>query len=184
MLALLAITGWTPAPTEAALLKCTRLIPTGGREVIINQCNKCRIVNITRKRPGNAVPVTRTYNVRPKSKIDLPFRGPGRSRITSELPCKGDPGGAINLIDEDRGKKKARKKVEVCVAMERTPGGGVRLVNSCKVCKAALIERQDASGGNGKRQAYKVVPKIPVPVPSFGAAQIALLAEVACPLSP
>ena len=62
-----------------------------------------RVVNITRKRPGNAVPVTRTYNVRPNSKIDLPFRGPGRSRITSELPCKGDPGAPENLVDPDRG---------------------------------------------------------------------------------
>jgi hypothetical protein len=177
---ILGLTGVTP-PAAAAVTQCTRLLPTGGREVIINQCNKCRVVNITRKRPGNAVPVTRTYNMRPKSKIDLPFRGPGRSRITSELPCKGDPGAAINLADPDRGKKKARRKGETCVAMEQAPGGGIRLVNSCKVCKAALIERQDAAGGNGKRQAYKVSPNTPLPVPSLGAAQMALLAEVACP---
>ena len=55
------------------------------------------------------------------------------------------------------------------------------MVNSCKVCKAALIERQDASGGNAKRQAYKVSPNTPLPVPSLGAAQMALLSEVACP---
>jgi hypothetical protein len=54
-----------PNTAEAAATRCTRLLPTAGREIIINQCNKCRVVNITRKRPGNAVPVTRTYNVRP-----------------------------------------------------------------------------------------------------------------------
>ncbi len=177
----LTIMGLMPSPAEARANQCTMLIPTGGREVIINQCNKCRVVNITRKRPGNAVPVTRTYNVQPKSKIDLPFRGPGRSRITSELPCKGDPGAAVNLIDPNRGKKNKGKKDQACVAMTASPSGGVQLINSCKVCKAALIERQNASGANGKRQAYKVFPKAPLAVPSKGAAQVALLAEVDCP---
>lgn len=178
---IVGLLGVAPSSPKAAVTQCTLLLPTGGREVIINQCNKCRIVNITRKRPGNVVPVTRTYNVQPKSKIDLPFRGPGRSRITSELPCKGDPGAAENLIDPDRGKKKTDKKDETCIALEPSPDGGVQLINKCNVCKAALIERQDASGANGKRQAYKVISKTPVPVPSNGAAQVALLAEVNCP---
>ncbi len=178
---IVGLMGWMPPSAEAAATPCTRLLPTGGREVIINQCNRCRIVNITRMRMGNALPISRSNNVQPRSKIDLPFRGPGRSRITSELPCKGDPGAAINLTDPDRGKKKAGKNDNVCIAMESSPGSGVQLINKCKVCKAALIERQDASGANGKRQAYKVTPRTTVPVPSNGAAQVALLAEVDCP---
>ncbi|MBC8339372.1 MAG: hypothetical protein ISR51_05815 [Rhodospirillales bacterium] len=170
-----------PSPAQAAAVnKCTRLLPTGGREIIINQCNKCRIVHITRLRAGNALPMSRIYNVQPKSKIDLSFRGPGRSRITAELPCKGDPGAPVNLAEPERDKKNSKKDKQ-CVAMEKIPGGGVQLVNSCKVCKAALIERQDVAGANGRRQAYKVSPKTPVPVPANGAAQVALLAEVACP---
>ncbi len=172
----LAVGILTPPPASAALNKCTRLLPTGGREVIINTCNKCRIVNIIRKRPGNAVPVTRKYNIQPNSKITVPFRGPGRSRITSELPCKGDPGAAINLMDPKPNKKPAK----VCVALEKSKDGGVLLVNSCKVCKAALIERQDQSGGNPKRQAYKVAAKSTVPVPQNGAAKVGYLAEVDC----
>jgi hypothetical protein len=78
-------------------------------------------------------------------------------------------------------KKKAEKKIQVCITMTESPGGGVQLINKCKVCKAALIERQNKSGANGKRQAYMVNPKTPVPVPSNGAAQVALLAEVDCP---
>ncbi|MBT3306590.1 MAG: hypothetical protein HN377_08910 [Alphaproteobacteria bacterium] len=170
-----------PSPVEAAAPQCSRLLPTGGREVIFNQCDKCRVVNITRSRPGNAIPISRSYNLRPKSKIDLPFRGPGRSRITSELPCKGDPGGAINLADPNVSKNLSNKKPETCVEMEKTPSGGMQLINKCKVCKAALIERQDSSGANGKRQAYKVYPKTPTPVPPKGAGQIALLVEIACP---
>ena len=167
----------TPPPASAALNKCTRLLPTGGREVIINTCNKCRVVNIIRKRPGNAMPVTRSYNVQPNSKITVPFRGPGRSRITSERACKGDPGAAINLMDPAP-KKKAP---EVCVALEKSKDGGVLLVNSCAVCKAAMIERQDRSGGNPKRQAYRVEAKSSLPVPQNGAAKIGYLAEVDCP---
>lgn len=163
---------------EAAPNKCTRLLPTGAREVIINQCSKCRVVNITRKRPGNAMPVTRKYNVQPYSQITGPFRGPGRSRITSELPCKGDPGAAINLADPNPRKKKAP---EMCVGMQQASGGGITLFNKCKICKAALIERQNSAGGKGKRQAYKVSPQSAIEVLSEGAAQIALLAEVDCP---
>ncbi|NQV85438.1 MAG: hypothetical protein HQ494_16625 [Rhodospirillales bacterium] len=170
-----------PSPAEAVVTECSRLLPSGGSEVLYNQCNKCRIVNITRSRPGNALPISRSYNLRPKSKIDLPFRGPGRSRITSELPCKGDPGGAINLADPNLGKNLPKKKTDTCVEMEKTPDGDVQLINKCKVCKAALIERQDSSGANGKRQAYKVYPKTPTPVPANGAGQIALLVEIACP---
>ena len=163
---------------EAAPTKCARLLPTGAREVLIDQCSKCRVVNITRKRPGNAVPISRSFNVQPNSQITVPFRGPGRSRITSERACKGDAGAAINLADPNPQKKKAP---ELCVGMQQTPSGGITLVNKCKACKAALIERQNSAGGDGKRQAYKVSPQSAIEVLSKGAAQIALLAEVDCP---
>ena len=65
--------------------------------------------------------------------------------------------------------------------MQPTPSGGISLVNKCKKCIAALIERQNSTGGNGKRQAYKVSPQSVIEVLSQGAAQIALLAEVDCP---
>lgn len=173
----LGVTALSPLAADAAANKCTRLLPTGAREVIINQCSQCRIVNITRKRPGNAVPVSRSFTVLGQSQMTVPFRGPGRSRITSELPCKGDPGAAINLIDPAP-KKKAPK---VCVALEKSKDGGVLLVNSCAVCKAAMIERRNRAGGNPKRQAYRVEAKSSLPVPQNGAAKVGYLAEVDCP---
>jgi len=175
---MLAVSMLPLVANAAPMNKCTRLLPTGGREIIINQCNKCRVVNITRKRPGNAVPVTRSFNVQPGSQITVPFRGPGRSRITSELPCKGEEGAAENLADPNPRKKKAP---EQCVAMQQTPSGSISLINKCKKCKAALIERQNRTGGEGRRQAYKVSGKSAIEVPSNGAAQVALLAEVDCP---
>ncbi len=167
----------SPAAADAAANQCARLLPTGGREVIINQCSQCRIVNITRKRPGNAVPVSRSFTVLGKSQMTVPFRGPGRSRITSELPCKGEPGAAENLADPNP----LKRKPKACVGMEQTPGGGIALVNTCRVCKAALIERRNRTGGGGKRQAYKVSPKSALEVLPKGSAQIVLLAEVDCP---
>ncbi len=156
--------------------RCARLLPTGGREVIINVCSSCLIVNITRKRPGIAVPVARTFNVQPKSSIQVPFRGPGRSRITSVIPCKGEKGAAPNLVDQ----KPLNKKDKKCVALEKGKTGQVSLVNTCRVCKAALIERQSKSG-KGQRQAYKIGPKSVLPIQSKGAAQVGLVGEIDCP---
>lgn len=157
--------------------RCARLVPTGGREVIVNACSTCRVVNIIRKRPGNAVPVSRSFNVQPKSTFPVPFRGPGRSRVTSVLPCKGEAGAARNLIDE----KPNRKTADTCVSLERVKTGGVALVNKCGACKAALIERQNQSGGNGQRQAYQLKPLSVREVPALGAARIGLVGEINCP---
>ncbi len=101
--------------------RCTRLFPTGGREVIINSCNTCRTVGITRKRPGIAVPVIRSFNVPAKSTFQVPFRGPGRSRITSERACKGESGASKNLVEP--GPK--RKNDKACVSLEKARTGGV-----------------------------------------------------------
>ncbi len=178
VLALLAVAAVPPA-ANAAKGQCTRLIPDGGREVIINVCSSCRLVGILRKRPGNAVPVSRNFTVMPKSTFPVPFRGPGRSRITSEVPCKGEPGAARNLVDP----APIKKAGGACVSLEKTRAGGVALVNKCQVCKAALIERRDKTGG-GQRQAYKVAAQSVVAVPSKGMAGVGLVGEIACPKRP
>lgn len=177
-LALLAVTAM-PGAASAAKGQCVRLIPDGGREVIFNACSSCRVVGITRRRPGNAVPVSRTYNVQPHSQFPVPFRGPGRSRITYELPCKGEPGAARNLVDPPP----QRKAEGACVSLEKTRAGGAALVNRCRVCKAVLIERKDRIGGS-QRQAYKVAPQSVMAVPSKGMAGVGLVGEIACPKSP
>jgi len=170
-----------PSLSEAKNARCAIIIPTSGREVIVNQCNRCLIINITRKRPGNAVPATRSYNVQPKSKFTLPFRGPGRSRITSILPCKGEPGAAKNLMDSNISKKNKEPEKKKCISIKKSLVGGLQLVNECNKCKAALIERHFRYKTNKKRQAYKVSPSLPMKIPSLGASGITLLAEINCP---
>ena len=121
--------------------RCARLVHQGGREIIVNDFPQCKVVNITRKRPGSAVPVSRTFNVRPKSTFQVPFRGPGRSRVTSVLPCKGEASTARNLVDD----KPATKPAKACVSLAKGKAGGIVLVNKGKACKAVLIERQGGS---------------------------------------
>ncbi len=173
----LAGPGARPLLLPVKAKRCVKLIPTGGREVIVNICSTCRVVNIIRKRPGNEVPVSRSFTVFPKITFQVPFRGPGRSRVTSVLPCKGQEGAARNLVDE----KPKKKTAETCVSLERVKTGGVALVNKCGACKAALIERQNQSGGNGQRQAYQMKPLSVMEVPSLGAARIGLVGEINCP---
>jgi hypothetical protein len=170
-----------PSSAVAKTSRCAIIIPTSGREILVNQCNKCLVINITRKRPGNAIPATRSYNVQPKSRFTLPFRGPGRSRVTSVLPCKGEPGAAENLMDPDFGKMRKKPEKKTCVSIERSLAGDLQLVNDCNTCKAALIELYFGSRSQRKRQAFKVLPNSPLKVPSQGASKITILAEVKCP---
>jgi len=158
--------------------RCTRLFPTGGREIIINACNTCQTVGITRKRPGIALPVMRSFSVQAKSTFQVPFRGPGRSRLTSERACKGEAGASPNLVVP--GLK--RKTDNTCVRLEKAKAGGVALINKCKVCKAVLIERQNRLGGGAQRQAYKVPGSTVLPVPSKGQARVGLVGEIDCPM--
>lgn len=161
----------------AAVNQCTRLIPTGGREMIVNACNVCRVVGIIRSRPGNDVPVSRTYNLPPRSTFPVPFRGPGRSRITSEVPCKGDPGAPQDLVNPAPKKQAA----EACVNLAKVKSGDVMLVNNCGTCKAVLVERQNRLGLGTGRQAYLVNGQSAVAVVSKGAAGIGLIGEIDCP---
>ncbi len=157
--------------------RCARLVPRGGREIIINDCSQCKVVNITRKRPGIAVPVSRTFNVQPKSTFPVPFRGPGRSRVTSVLPCRGEKGAARNLVDD----KPIKRTPKACVSLAKGKAGGIVLVNECKACKAVLIERQGGSGRTPRRQAYKMAAQSVQVVSSNGATRVGLITEINCP---
>ena len=165
-------------PVEAGVSqRCARLVPTGGREVIINECATCRIVNIIRKRPGNSAPFTRSYNVQPNTTFPVPFRGPGRSRVTSVRACKGGIGAAENLLDKNPKKKAAA----TCVDLKRNKAGAIVLANSCAACKAALIERTGGRIAKAKRQAYKIGPLSATEVPQLGASKVGLVGTIDCP---
>lgn len=173
-----ALTALAPKVAHGAPNQCTMIVPEGSREVMINTCNACRTIDILRKRPGNDVPVQRTFTLPPGSRLQVPFLGPGRSRITSELPCPGEPGAAENLIEPPKTAKK--KTAETCVSLERA-AAGVALVNRCGGCRAALIERVNGQTGGNERQAYKLAPRSSVAVSANGFSQVGLLGDIDCP---
>lgn len=175
ILLVLAALTYHPAPTEAAA-SCVRLIPDRGGETIINACDACRVVNIRRKRQGIAVPVTRSYNVQPKSTFPVSFKGPGRSRITSVVPCEGEAGSHANLVNP-KDREVARKQ---CVNLKEISGGGVALVNSCGECRAAAIERYNPQGRSLGREAFKINGQSVHTVPQRGAARVGYLADIPC----
>lgn len=166
----------TAPPAEAAK-RCARVIQHGGAEYIVNACNTCRKVNIRRKRRGIAMPAMRTYNVQPRSKFPTPFKGVGRSRISSEIPCEGAPGGGVNIMDP----RPAPIQPKKCVNLKATAAGGVVLVNNCASCRGVAVVRYAANGRSMGRQAYKMKPLSVQQVPRKGAAQVGYLADVPCP---
>ena len=158
-----------------AAKRCARVVHQAHTEYIVNACNTCRVVNIRRKRRGIAMPIMRTFNVQANSKLPMSFRGPGRSRISSEVPCEGSTGAGINVINPKAPKQPAKQ----CVILQST-ATGVVLINTCSNCRGAAVERFAANGRSMGRQAYKLNPLSVIPVKSKGAIQVSYLADVPC----
>jgi len=164
----------------AAAERCTRVVHDGGTEYIVNACNACRVVNIRRKRRGIPMPIMRTYNVQARSKFPVSFKGPGKSRISSEVPCKGEAGAGTNIMDPKSRAAGQQTPQKQCVTLKGTPGGNVVLINNCASCRGAAVERYAANGKPMGRQAYKLNPLSVIPIKSKGAAQVGYLADVPC----
>ena len=153
-------------------LKCSRLNKRNGREIVINTCGSCRIVGIQRRRPGAAAPISRTVTIPSRSKITLSFRGPGQSRITSDVPCKATPGAqsAAPASAQNDGRK--------CIQLKQSKNG-LALANGCGQCRAAVIERLDSKGGK-RMQTILIDAGKAIGLPANGAAYARVLTEKNC----
>lgn len=161
---------------SAAPNKCTRLLRQSNIETLVNTCDACQIVSIIRSRPGNSVPVGRKFHVQPGHPFLVPFRGPGRSRITAERPCPGEKGAQKDLLKAFD----APQSGPQCVSMEQG-GSGIELVNRCGECKAVAIERVSANGRDRVRDYMALSGNAKLPVSPRGFASVGLLAEIPCP---
>ena len=163
-----------PLPEIARAQKCVRLGTQSGREILVNACPACRIVHLERKRPGGAFPAQRTYTVPERSRVTLSFRGPGRTRILSDEPCRGaSPEDAGEEIPGDGRQAK-------CIHLRRTKGGPVVLFNGCRACRAVVVERA-GPGGARKTQTFAVAGGSSVPLARPGApVQARIVAEKPC----
>lgn len=176
---LTAVLTLAPKAASGAAGQCVMVVPEGGREMMVNTCAVCRSIEIMRKRPGNDVPVQRSFTLLPGSRLQVPFLGPGRSRITAEIPCKGDPAAPENLMNL---REKANQKTpEACVSLVRAKTGGVAVVNSCGGCRAALVERKNSATEQGVREAMKLKANSISGLESKGYALVGLVGDAACP---
>ena len=166
----------TPAPQGigASLLtpvamKCTRVFKQQGREILLNTCGSCRIVKLQRTRPGASAPINRTLTVAAKTRTELSFRGPGQTRIQSDSSCKGDAKSAPapQISDAKR-----------CIQMKQTTDG-IGLVNPCKECRIAIVERVDKFS-NRKQETIAIAGQSAMKLESRGAAGARVLSEKAC----
>ncbi len=178
-MAAVAVTA-APRPSEAAAPQCARAYAQGHSEFLINTCDTCRRVAIQRRRYGaNGAPVMRTYDLQPKTKFPLPFKGPGRSRVTSDVPCRDELGGGQDLLNPGKGRR--ADTPQVCVSLQTTAKSGVVLVNQCGGCRAAAVERYASNGKSLGRELFKLIGRGTVRVPPKGAAKVGYLVDVACP---
>ena len=174
-LAAIAATASTLSATaEAGTERCVRMYAQGQSEFVVNYCEVCRRVSVQRRRAGNqGAPTRRTYDLLPGSKFSLPFKGPGRSRVTSDIPCRDEP-------ERNRDVKNTAKG-DACVSLVGTARGGIALVNECSECRAAAVERFSITGQSMGREFYKLGSKDSIRVNPKGASRVGYLADVACP---
>lgn len=164
--------GGLPVPTGGPALlaavkvtKCVRLGKSGGRETLTNRCEECRKVKLQRRRPGGNFPTVRDVIVPELARIELSFRGPGRTRITSDQSCRAasaPPAG-------DDGQRCTRIKV--------MKNGTLTLVNQCAICRVAVVELAQPGGG---RKMRTVAVAARAAVPMGGAGQARVLREKSC----
>lgn len=145
----------SPATASAASDRCVVVVPAQGNEALFNACGQCRIVEVTRNRPGVAMKGKRTYAVPARAKIDLTFHGPGKTRIQSERPCRSSN---IDQPLSQRGGSFLKDKKISCVKIQVLKNGSPALVNTCAVCRQVVIE-YDIKGVGPKRETNTVKPR-------------------------
>ena len=145
--------------------KCVYLEKRMTSETLVNKCRTCQIVNLRRKRSGNLAPTQRTYTVPGKSRIELSFRGPGHTRILSNIDCnKSTP----EVLE---GRK--------CVRFHRFSDGSPALFNECPACRTVVIEREDDEGDR-KRSTYTLNNRAYLPLQTYGAKIARIVSDKAC----
>ncbi|PIW30280.1 MAG: hypothetical protein COW30_02745 [Rhodospirillales bacterium CG15_BIG_FIL_POST_REV_8_21_14_020_66_15] len=153
---------------------CIRHARTGTGEVLVNKCNACMVVGVTRLRRGISAPEVRKFNVMGNMTLPLPFRGPGRTSLGSIYPCE-----QANLVKPET---LADDSDKTCITLETDRGtGGVFLVNNCRACRAASVVRMAANGQPLGRQAYVIGAKGNLRLSPHGAAKVGLTGENDCP---
>ncbi len=163
LLAMLVL-AWPRA--AAAGGQCISAVNRVQGDVLVNRCNECRIAEITHKRRGNGFPLRRSYRIPASGKMELSFRGSGKTRVIMDSPCDAEEA-ATEAPDKD------------CAKLAKSKNGLPVLINACTVCRGVVLERS-ASNGSKRRQVFTMTARSMLPLKTLGAAKLEIVSELPC----
>ena len=163
LLAMLVL-AWPRA--AAAGGQCVSAVNRVQGDVLVNRCNECRIAEITHKRRGNGFPLQRTYRIPASGKMELSFRGSGKTRVVLDKPCDAD-------------ETTAEAPAKDCAKLAKADNGLPVLINACTVCRGVVLERS-ASNGSKRRQVFTMTGRSMLPLKILGAAKMEIVSELPC----
>ena len=146
--------------------QCVQAIHRVQGDVLVNHCNECRNAQIQHQRRGVGFPVTRDFRVPEKGKVELSFKGSGKTRVVSDTPCDVDT-------------QAETADVKDCAKLATRKDGEPALMNACPICRGVVIERV-ASNGRSERQTFTLSPRTLLPLQLRGAANIRIVKELPC----
>ena len=136
------------------------------RDVLVNGCGQCRAVTVQRQKRGSGFPIKREFRVPARGKIQMSFRGPGKTRVIADAPC--DQPEAIDKYE-----------IKDCAKIAKSKSGSPVLLNACPVCRGVVLEKV-AANGRAERGTYIVGARTALPVPLRGAARLQIVNEIPC----
>ena len=161
-----------PQPAQA---KCVMVVPKLGTQILYNACDQCRVAKVSRSRPGGGMAAKRTYAVPAKSKITMTFKGPGRTRVESDAPCRG-----ASATSAPQRSLNAKSTVPQCVGFEHLKNGRAVLKNSCQTCRQVEVDFKFPSQPV-RRETYAVSGHKYAPLnPNPGATDVYIRSEKVC----
>ena len=122
-------------------------------------------MKIEHRRPGAQFPTFRDYTMPNGSKLPLPFRGGGRTRILTERACGG---GTLQKAAGDR-----------CVQFRPVNATVSVLLNPCAKCRSVVVARGNVVGGRSI-QTMAIAPKSYIPIDADITNRPQIISEKSC----
>lgn len=155
-------------------ISCIGIIKKSGREHLVNNCNRCLVVQIKRIRPGRSEGALRKITIGAKQSSTLSFRGPGITRISAEITCA-----KAKSLETPKEEDKPKAKPMKCLRVVKHKKAGALMVNSCGKCRKAVVERRYKNGSR-KLANLSIAENSYVPVQILGATNVRIINEKSC----
>jgi len=146
--------------------QCIQAVSRVQGDMLVNHCNECRNAQIQHQRRGSGFPITREFRVPGKGKMELSYKGSGKTTVVADTPCDGPS-------------QPTAGDVKDCAKITTRKNGEPALVNACPVCRGVIVERV-ASSGRHDQQTFTLLPRTMLPLPLRGAAGIKIVRELPC----